>query len=58
MSLPAKNDIEMVDFPGIQDVDPRDLEPGAAEVQVNACSLIQGRLDVRLGYRQVTFEDQ
>lgn len=57
MSYPAKDSVALLDFPGIQDVDPRDLEPGGAEMQVNACSLVQGELTIRQGYRFVTFEN-
>ena len=57
MSEPAKTNVDLLDFPGLMDVDPRDLEPGAAEVQVNMCSLVQGEMSVRQGYRQVSFEN-
>jgi hypothetical protein len=57
MSQPAKSTVELADFQGIQDVDPRDLVPGAAEEQTNAASLILGQLTIRQGYRQVTFEN-
>ena len=39
-------------------VDPRDIPPGAAEVQVNCCSLVLGELTVRRGLQEVTFEEE
>jgi hypothetical protein len=57
MSEPAKTNVDLLDFPGIQDLDPRDLEPGGAETQVNFCSLVQGEMQVRQGYRIVQFEN-
>jgi hypothetical protein len=57
VSVPAKATIELMDFPGIKDIDPRDLQPGEAEQQTNAASLIMGELTIRQGYRQVTFEN-
>lgn len=57
MAMPPKASVELRDFAGMMDVDPRDLEPGAAEVQVNACCLVMGELTVRRGYQQVQFED-
>lgn len=45
------------DFPGLIDnVDPRDLPPGAADVQINCCSILLGELQVRLGYAVVSFD--
>ena len=32
------------------------IPPGAAEDQVNCCSIISGELLVRLGFRQVSFD--
>jgi hypothetical protein len=45
------------DFPGMVDnIDPRDLPPGAAEIQLNATSVKMGELQIRLGLRDITFE--
>jgi hypothetical protein len=49
--------VEMRDFPGLMlNIDPRDLPPGAAQDQVNACCIVQGELQIRLGYREVKFD--
>lgn len=48
-----------VDFPGMMtNVDPRDLPAGAAEEQVNATCVVIGELRVRLGVREVTFDEE
>lgn len=48
----------LVDFPGlVTNVDPRDLPSGGAEEQVNLCSMVMGELRVRLGIREIIFED-
>ncbi len=58
MGLAPKSSVDITDFPGLADnVDPRDLPPGAAEEQVNATAVVAGELAVRLGYRLVTFEN-
>ena len=45
------------DFPGLIDnIDQRDIPPGAADTQVNICCIILGELSVRLGYREVSFD--
>lgn len=45
------------DFPGLIDnIDQRDIPPGAADVQVNICCIVLGELSVRLGYREVSFD--
>lgn len=47
----------LTDFPGlVTNVDPRDLPAGAAEEQINLCSMVQGEMRVRLGIREVIFE--
>jgi hypothetical protein len=57
MPKPAQSDVILSDFPGIfTDIDPRDLPPGAAEEQVNICSMVTGELRVRLGLQEVTFD--
>jgi hypothetical protein len=49
--------VEMRDFPGLMlNTDPRDLPPGAAQEQINACCVAQGELQIRLGYREVRFD--
>lgn len=57
MAYPAKSTVDILDWPGLKDTDPRDLEPGEAEIQVNCCSLVLGVLSVREGYRAVNFEN-
>lgn len=48
----------MRDFPGlVKNTEPRDVPPGGAEEQINACSLVVGELTVRHGYRMVQFDD-
>lgn len=57
MPRPATPIVAAVDFPGLQtDQDPRDLDAGAAEEQVNLCCMVQGEMRVRLGMQEVTFE--
>lgn len=47
----------MQDFGGlINNHDPRDLPPGAAQVQTNINSRTGGELEVRRGLREVTFD--
>lgn len=51
--------VEMKDFPGlVLNLDPNDLQPGAAREQVNVTSARPAALEVRPGYRFVQFEDQ
>lgn len=48
----------IADFPGIMgNSDPRDLPEGAADDQVNACSIVFGELTIRRGIREVTFDN-
>ena len=57
MAAPPQESVEMRDFPGLMDnIDPEDIPPAAAEDQVNCCSIISGELLVRLGFRQVSFD--
>jgi hypothetical protein len=54
---PEKSVVELRDFVGLIDnVDPRDIPPGAADDQVNAACLVMGELTVRAGYREVLFD--
>jgi len=54
---PAQEGVEIREWPGlITNVDPRDIPPGAAEIQVNATVVVPAELQVRLGLREVTFE--
>jgi hypothetical protein len=49
--------IILEDFPGLMsNIDPFDSPPGAASIQVNACSILLGELRVRSGYRELKFE--
>lgn len=51
--------IYMQDFPGlVNNLDPRQLPPGVAQVQVNAGCVVQGRLDVRGGLKIITFDPE
>ncbi len=53
-----KASVMLKDFPGfMSNMDPRDIPEGAAEVQVNATCVVQGELQVRLGYLPVKFEN-
>ena len=57
MPEPAENRIELRDFPGlVQQSDTHDVPPGSAKEQTNLESSTPGQLDVRAGYRIVTFE--
>ncbi len=54
----ARPIVIMADFPGMfTNVDPRDLPEGGAEEQLNATSMRLGELSVRLGIREVTFQE-
>lgn len=54
---PPRDVVEIGDFNGlVTAVNPKDSEPGMAEEQVNACSLRQGELQCRAGYRAVSFD--
>jgi len=45
------------DFPGYQpNVDPHDIPPGVAVIQINAMSWKPGELRVRPGYTAVQFD--
>ena len=58
MGLPAKQTMELRDFPGLMtNVDPHDLPPGSAQVQINVVSIVAGELQVRQGIKEVQFED-
>lgn len=58
MGQPARVVTEIRDFPGLATAaDPHDLPPGAAEEQLNVQSGRPGTLEVRPGYRVVTFEE-
>jgi hypothetical protein len=54
-----KSSVVMRDFPGlITNLDPDDLPPGSAQVQVNVTSSRPAVLEPRPGYRVVIFEDE
>ncbi len=58
MPEPAENRTEIREFPGlILQNDTYDLPPGAAQIQENLESNTPGKLTVRRGYREVTFEE-
>jgi hypothetical protein len=57
MAEVAKPVVVITSWEGMMpNVDPKDLPPGAAEVQVNATSVAYGEMVVRHGVRQVSFE--
>ena len=59
MGQPARIVTEIRDFPGlVTAADPHDLAAGAAEEQLNVQSGRAGTLEVRPGYKTVTFEDE
>ena len=50
--------VEIRQFPGlINNLDPNDIPPGAAIIQVNVHSIVEAELATRGGYRTVTFEN-
>lgn len=54
----AKEKVEIRDFPGLASrVDPNDVLPGAATVQINVTCVTPGALSVRGGLRPVQFEE-
>lgn len=56
MPQPATPVVAATDFQGIVTAqDPRDLDPGTAELQVNIASAVMGELRVRLGMQEVSF---
>lgn len=58
MAEPARPANATIEFSGLMtNVDPRDVTDGAAEVQVNATCVTMGELRVRLGIREVIFEE-
>ena len=58
MAEPPISQVEHLDFIGqYSDIDMRQLPPGAAELHVNVTCVIMGELQVRQGYRVVTFEN-
>jgi hypothetical protein len=58
MPEPAENRFEIRDFPGlVQQSDVHDLPAGGAREQTNLESSTPGQLNVRAGYRVVTFEE-
>lgn len=57
--MPDTPTVTITDFPGlVNNIDRRDIPPGAAEVQVNATCVKVGELQVRLGLRELTFDSQ
>jgi hypothetical protein len=58
MGVRAEDRAELKDFRGlVANIDPDDLQPGDAEVQTNLLSARPASLEVRPGFRFVTFED-
>lgn len=54
-----KSRVEMRDFAGlVTNIDPGDVRPGTAREQVNLMSARPAMLEVRPGFRPVTYEDQ
>lgn len=59
MPAPARPIAVSNEFTGlITNMDPRDLPPGAAEEQLNATCVVMGELRVRMGIREVTFDEE
>lgn len=59
MALPATQSVMINDFLGlVNNVDPRNLPPGAAEVQTNCTCVKNGELQVRLGLRELTYDSE
>lgn len=55
----VKAKVEIREFPGLATtVDPDDMPPGAAEIQVNVGAGTYGSLECRSGYAQVSFDNE
>lgn len=58
MSQAPESQVPIRDFPGLfAGTNVLELPIGAAEQQTNATCVVLGELQVRSGYRQVTFEE-
>jgi hypothetical protein len=58
MGRPEKVKVVIRDFAGlVTNGDPLDIEPGAAQRQVNASAERPGELRPRMGYARVKFEE-
>lgn len=58
MAQLAKSADQMSDFPGLQsNADARNLPTGASKDQVNLTCVRLGQMNVRPGFRVVTFEE-
>jgi len=59
MARPAKSVAVINDFAGlITQTDADDLRQGAGQTQTNVCVVRMGEMQVRQGYRKVTFETE
>lgn len=57
MSEPAQTEVAIKDFRGMaSNLDPTDIQPGFAEIQINVNGFKRGQLEVRRGLRELTFE--
>lgn len=53
-----KSTVSIRDFMGMAtNIDPSNLKPGVARVQINVHGIQRGQLEVRRGLRELVFED-
>ena len=59
MPSPPRNRTSLEQFPGLKDnIDPDDLAPGAAQVQINLTGRVEGLLVSRKGFRVTPSDSQ
>ncbi len=59
MGEPARTEVKIERFIGLAtNLDPVDMPPGGAQVQVNVQGLRTGLLETRRGIRPITFDDE
>ena len=57
MGEKPQTEVAIRDFAGmVSNTDPRDLQPGQSQVQINATTRRKGELVIRRGYREIAFD--
>ena len=59
MGIAAKNTVKIRDFQGMaSNFDPTDIQPGVSQLQINVSGYQRGKLEVRLGIREITYDEE